>query len=163
MIPANDNTPRTPAQHRAAVEALPETRQRPAGATPLGTRLYRERRVDDLRRYINFGKVAAVPSWLSAESNLPEVGSKLRADLVSEIKPGLGELERISNWIKAGEEGVKRNAQGHITHWRGADNKFRPVAELTRQPKGKRRKTLEEVAQDNERHLSLRGSGGLPE
>jgi hypothetical protein len=163
MTPANDNTPRSPAQHRAAVEALPETRQRPAGATPLGTRLYRERRAADLRRYIEYGRVTAVPSWLSAESNLPEGGSKLRADLVTEIKPGLGEIERIGEWMAAGKEGVKTNSQGHITEWRGADGKFRPVAELTRQPKGRRRKSEEEVAQDNERHLSLRGSGGFSE
>jgi hypothetical protein len=173
MIPANDNTPRTPAQHRAAVEALPETRQRPAGATPLGTRLYRERRADDLRRYIEYGRVTAVPSWLSADGPLPEGhtvmdhdpegGAVMQADLVTEIKPGLGELERISNWIKAGEEGVRTNSQGHITEWRGADGKFRPVAELTRQPKGKRRKSEDERQQDAARHLSLRGSGGFPE
>jgi hypothetical protein len=164
MEHANDNTQRAPAHHRAIVEALPETRQRPAGATPLGTRLYRERRADDLRRYINFGKVAAVPSWLSAESNLPEVGSKLRADCVSEIKPNTkGEMQRISNWIKAGEEGVRCNDQGHVIEWRGADNKFRPVAELTRQPRGKRRKSEEERQRDASRHLSLRGSGGFPE
>jgi hypothetical protein len=163
MAPANDNLCRTPAQHRAIVEASPEIRQRPAGATPLGSRLYRERRADDLRRYISYGRVTAVPSWLSAESNLPEGGNKLRADLVTEIKPTVGELKRTGEWIEAGEEGVKTNSQGHITHWRGADGKFRPVAELSRQPKGKRRKTEEEVAQDNERHMSLRGSGGFPE
>jgi hypothetical protein len=173
MAPANDNYPRTPEQHRAILDVLPETRQRPAGATPLGTRLYRERRANDLRRYISYGRVTAVPSWLSADGPLPEGhmvmdgdpegAAVMQADLVSEIKPGLGELERISNWIKAGEEGVRTNSQGHITEWRGADGKFRPVAELTRQPKGKRRKTLEQVAQDNERHMSLRGSGGFPE
>jgi hypothetical protein len=169
----NDNQPRSPAQHRAIVEALPETRQRPAGATHLGSRLYRERRADDLRRYIGYGKVSVVPSWLSAEGPLPEGrmvmdgdpegGAVMQADLVTEIKPGLGELERISNWIKAGEEGVRTNSQGHITEWRGADGKFRPVAELTRQPKGKRRKSEGERQEEASRHLSLRGSGRFPE
>lgn len=163
MTPGNDNTPLTPAQHRAIVEALPVTRQRPAGATPLGSRLYRERRKADLQRYIAYGRVTAVPSWLSAESNLPEVGSKLRTDCVSEIKPGLGELERIIKWIDDGEEGVRTNSQGHITEWRGADGKFRPVAELTRQPKGKRRKSDEERQEDAAAHLSLPATGSFSE
>jgi hypothetical protein len=174
MAPANDNYPRTPEQHRAiAAEALPETRQRPAGATHLGSRLYRERRADDLRRYIGYGKVSVVPSWLSAEGPLPEGhavmdgdtegGAVMQADLVTEIKPGLGELERISNWIRAGEEGVRTNSQGHIVEWRGADGKFRPVAELTRHPKGKRRKSEDEIQDDASRHLSLPATGDFPE
>jgi hypothetical protein len=173
MHHANDNIKRTPEHHRGIVASLPETRQRPAGATHLGTRLYKERRAADLRRYIDYGRVTAVPSWLSADGPLPEGhtvmdgdpdgGAVMQADLVTEIKPGLGELERISNWIKAGEEGVRTNSQGHVVEWRGADGKFRPVAELTRQPKGKRRKSEEERQQDASRHLSLRGSGGLPE
>jgi hypothetical protein len=163
MTPANDNTHRSPEQHRASVEALPETRQRPAGATPLGSRLYRERRADDLRRYIDYGRVTAVPSWLSAESNLPEGGSKLRADHVMEIKPTVGELKRIGEWMAAGEEGVRTNSQGHIVEWRGADGLFRPVAELTRQPKGKRRKSEDEIQEDASRHLSLPATGGFPE
>ena len=179
MAPANDNRPKRAsdftnlADYRAYKASLPETRQRPAGATPLGSRLYRERRADDLRRYISYGRVTAVPSWLSAEGPLPEGrmvmdgdpegGAVMQADLVTEIKPGLGEIKRISEWMAAGEEGVRTNSQGHVVEWRGADGKFRPVAELTRQSKGKRRKTLEEVARDNARHLSLRGSGGFPE
>jgi hypothetical protein len=173
MIPANDNYPRTPEQHRAIADALPETRQRPAGATPLGTRLYRERRADDLRRYISYGRVTAVPSWLSAEGPLPEGrlvmdgdpegGTVMQSDHVSEIKPGLGELKRIGEWMAAGEEGVRTNSQGHIVEWRGADGKFRPVAELTRQAKGKRRKSEDEIQEDASRHLSLPATGGFPE
>jgi hypothetical protein len=93
----------------------------------------------------------------------PEGGVVMQADLVTEIKPGLGELERISNWIKAGEEGVRTNSQGHIVEWRGADGKFRPVAELTRQPKGKRRKSEEERQEEASRHLSLPATGSFTE
>jgi hypothetical protein len=150
MTHANDNTPKRVddftnlADYRAYKASVPETRQRPAGATPLGTRLYRERRADDLRRYISYGRVTAVPSWLSADGPLPEGhmvmdgdtegGAVMQSDHVSEIKPGLGELKRIGEWMAAGEEGVRTNSQGHIVEWRGADGLFRPVAELTRQP-----------------------------
>jgi hypothetical protein len=173
MTHANDNQPRSPEHHRAAVAEIPETRHRPAGATPLGSRLARERRADDLRRYIRYGRISVVPSWLSAEGPLPEGhtvmdgdpegGAVMQADLVTEIKPGLGELERISNWIKAGEEGVRVNAQGHVVEWRGADGKFRPVAELHRQARGRRRKSEEERQEDAAMHLSLPATGSFPE
>jgi hypothetical protein len=170
----NDNYPRSPEQHRAIAEALPKTRQRPAGATPLGSRLYRERRADDLRRYIDYGRVTAVPSWLSADGPLPEGhmvmeydpegDAVMQSDRVSEIKPNTkGEMQRIIKWIEAGEEGVRTNAQGHIVEWRGADGKFRPVAELTRQPKGRRRKSEEERQEDAAGHLSLPATGSFSE
>lgn len=133
------------------------------GGTPLGTRLSRERREADLRRYIRYRTITAEPTWLSATSNLPEVGSKPQPDRVTEIKPTIGELARISNQIKAGEEGVRANAQDHIIEWRGADGKFRPVIEMYRQPKGKRRKSKEEPHGDIARYLAVRGGGGLPE
>jgi hypothetical protein len=134
------------------------------GATPLGTRLARAGRRGDLLRYVRYGTVPAEPTWLSATSNLPEVESKPQADRVTEIKPNAkGEMSRIIQWMEAGEEGVKTNSQGHIVEWRGADGKFRPVVEMYRQPKGKRRKSEEERRDDNVRHLAIRGSGGFPE
>jgi hypothetical protein len=156
---ANDNTP---------------------GATPLGTRLARARRKDDLKRYIRYGTVVAVPSWLSAEGNLPEVGSKPRADRIKEIRPGPDEMVRLAvqdailardgyGPITAGEMDSPMKARlrfdkhGLISEWRGSDDKWRPAAELERQPKGKRRKSEQERQDDNARHLAIRGSGGFPE
>lgn len=133
-------------------------------AIPIAIRLARAGRTVDLERLIEYGRVPTSVTWLSAEGNLPEVGSKPQADRVTEIKPNdKGEMERIVKLMAEGKEAIKTNAKGHITHWIGADGRFRPVAELYRQAKGKRRKSEQERQDDNARHLSIRGSGGFPE
>lgn len=132
-------------------------------AIPLAERLSKAGRAADLERLIKYGRVPVVPSWLSAEGDLPEAG-KPQAERVTEIKPNTeGEMRRIIKLMEEGKEAIKTNSKGHITHWRGADGKFRPVAELYRQPKGKRRKSEQERQDDNARHLAIRGSGGFPE
>jgi hypothetical protein len=133
-------------------------------AIPIAIRLARAGRTVDLERLIEYGRVPTSVTWLSAEGNLPEVGSKPQADRVTEIKPNdKGEMERIVKLMAEGKEAIKTNAKGHITHWIGADGRFRPVAELYRQAKGKRRKSEQERQDDNARHLAIRGSGGFPE
>lgn len=166
----NDNHPRQTseftslADYRTYKASIPETRQRPPGATHLGSRLARERRADDLRRYIDYGRPVVVPTWLSAEGNLPEAGGTPRPDMVTEIKPNSkGEMRRIIELMEDGKEAIKTNSQGHVTHWIGADGKFRPVAELYRQPKGKRKKSEEERQDDTARHLDIPATGGFVE
>lgn len=161
MTPSNDN-------------------RRPSGATPLGTRLARAGRQDDLRRLVRYGRVPVSVTWLSAEGNLSEAGSTTEADRILELRPTPDELIRISarDAIAAREgygpitpddlavavsRNTRRNAKGHVVEWRGSDGKFRSVAELFRQVKGSRRKTEEERQGDNARHLSLPATGGFPE
>jgi len=160
MTPANDNNPRT-------------------GATPLGTRLARAGRYDDLRRLISYGRAPVSVTWLSADGGLPEAGAAL-PDRVTEIRPSPDEIVRLAVQAAIAARGdvgpitpaeldaaaaktVRRDKRGRIAEWRGSDGKWRPAAELFRQPKGRRRKTETERADDNARHLSLRGSGGFPE
>jgi hypothetical protein len=152
-----------------------------AGATPLGTRLAKARRGDDLRRYIRYGTVVTVPTWLSAEGNLPEVGNKPRTDRIVEIRPSPDEMvhlaardaicargdrigpitpEELAAPMKAR---LRFDARGLVSEWRGSDDKWRPAVELERQPKGRRRKSDEERHDDNQRHLAIRGCGGFPE
>jgi hypothetical protein len=161
MKPANDNNPRT-------------------GATPLGTRLARAGRKDDLRRLVQYGRVPVAVTWLSADGGLPEAGTKPQADRVTEIRPSPDEIVRLAvqaaiaargavgpitptDLEAAAARNVRRDKRGRISDWRGSDGKWRPAAELFRQPKGKRRKSEQERKDDNARHLSLRGSGGFPE
>lgn len=159
---ANDNSPRTTA------------------AIPLAIRLARAGRTEDLARLIRHGTITVVPSWLSAEGNLPEVGGKPQADRVTETRPSPDEMVFLAaraaiaarrtmgpithaELTAAAERSIRRDAKGAITEWRGSDGKFRPVAELFRQPKGSRRKTEQERQDDNARHLAIRGSCGFPE
>jgi len=76
MHHANDNAPR-------------------AGATPLGTRLARAGRYDDLRRYIDYGRIPVSVTWLSADGGLPESSASL-PDRVTEIRPSPDELITIA-------------------------------------------------------------------
>jgi hypothetical protein len=150
------------------------------GATPLGTRLARAGRKSDLQRYIRHGTVTVVPTWLSAEGNLPEVGGKPQADRITEIRPSPDEIVTLaardairtrdtigpitaSELAAASVKRIRHDARGVITEWRGSDGKWRPTAELFRQPKGGRRKTDQQHQDDNARHLAIRGSGDFPE
>jgi hypothetical protein len=72
MIPANDNQKAGKAD---------------SAVTPLAMRLFRAGRADDLSRYIRYGTIVTVPAWLSAESDLPEAGSKMQAARVTETRP----------------------------------------------------------------------------
>jgi hypothetical protein len=153
---------------------------RPSGATPLGTRLARAGRKADLQRLVRYGRVPVSVTWLSADGNLPEAGSTTEADRVTETRPSPDELIRISvrdaiaaregygpitpdDLAAAVDRNTRRDSRGHVTHWRCSDGKFRPVAELFRQPKGERRKTEQERQDDNARHLSLPATGSFPE
>ncbi len=153
--------------------------KRTTAAIPLALRLARQGRYADLRRLISYGTVPTVTTWLSADGDLPEAGKPL-PDRVTELRPSPDEIVRLAvqNAIAArdgvgpitpaeldaaAERNMRRDARGAITHWRGSDGKWRQVAELFRQPKGKRRKSEEERHDDNARHMALRGSGGFPE
>lgn len=161
IIAANDNVPLS------------------GGATPLGTRLARAGRADDLRRYVEYGRVPVTPTWLSADGNLPE-GNKPQADRVVETRPaprelmtvaakdaiavrgGMGPINRDEH-TAAVMRGIKCDARGHVVEWRGSDNRWHGAAELFRQPKGKRRKTDEEHQADNAKHLAIPATGKFPE
>jgi len=160
--------------------AANDNRPRPSGATPLGTRLARAGRQDDLRRLVRYGRVPSAVTWLSADGNLPESGTSPEADRVTEIRPSPDELIRISakdaiaaregygpitpdDLAAAVSRNTRRDSRGHVTEWRCSDGKFRPVAELFRQQKGKRRKTEQARQDDNARHLSLPATGHFPE
>jgi hypothetical protein len=149
-------------------------------AIPLAIRLTRAGRGEDLQRLIRHGRVTVVPTWLSAESNLPEVEGKPQADRVTEIRPSPDEMVRLAarDAISAREgygpitpqeldapmrARLRFDSKGVITEWRGSDERWHEATELFRQPKGKRRKSERERQDDNARHLSIRGSGGLPE
>ncbi|WP_438278802.1 hypothetical protein [Nitrobacter sp.] len=159
----NDNMPRTT-----------------TAAIPLAIRLARAGREEDLKRLIRHGTVVTVPSWLSADGNLPEVEGKPQADRVTEIRPSPDEMVRLAakDAISAREgygpitaaeldtptrARLRFDAKGQITEWRGGDERWHDATELFRQPKGKRRKSEAERQDDNARHLSIRGSSGFPE
>ncbi len=162
MTPANDNAPK-----------------RATAASPLALRLARQKRAADLERLIQYGRVPTATTWLSADGDLPEAGKPL-PDRVVELRPSPDEIVAIAartaiavrdgvgpitpaELAAAAEHNTRRDARGAVTHWRGSDGKWRPVAELFRQPKGQRRKSEEERHDDNARHLALRGSGTFPE
>lgn len=151
----------------------------PGRSTPLGTRLARAGRADDLRRYIKYGTVPAVPSWLSAESNLPE-GGKAHVDRVTETRPSPDEMVAIAardaanarseigpltpkELAAAAALNVRCDARGVIAEWRTSNGRWMPVAELFRQPKGGRRKSEQERQDDNARHLAIQATGSFPE
>ncbi len=159
---ANDNRPR-----------------KTTAALPLAIRLARASRGEDLRRLISYGTVVTVPSWLSAEGGMPEA-SKPLADRVTEIRPSPDEMVRLAaqDAISARDDygpitaaeldapmraRLRFDANGVITEWRGADERWHDAAELFRQPKGRRRKSDQERQDDNARHLAIRGSGVFPE
>lgn len=153
---------------------------RTTAAIPLAIRLARAGRTEDLARLIRHGTVTVVPSWLSAEGNLPEVGGKPQADRVTETRPSPDEIVYLAardaiatrgtigpitpaDLSAAAERNIRRDANNVITEWRGSDGKFRAVAELFRQRKGQRRKSEQERQDDNARHLAIHGSGEFPE
>ncbi|AEI03017.1 hypothetical protein OCA5_c18810 [Afipia carboxidovorans OM5] len=147
-------------------------------AIPLAIRLARAGRTDDLARLVRYGTVVTVPTWLSAEDGMPEAG-KPQADRVVEIRPSPDEMVTVAarnaiaarigvgpitpaELAAASERNIRRDGVV-ISEWRGSDGRWRPTAELFRQPKGSRRKSEQERHDDNARHLSIRGSGGFPE
>jgi hypothetical protein len=163
MTPANDNTPR-----------------KTTAALPLALRLARAGRKADLERLIRYGTVTTVPTWHSANDNLPEVGERPLVERIVEIRPSPDEMVALAvqdaikarvgyGPITAGEMDapmrarLRFDAKGQITEWRGSDERWHDTAELFRQPKGRRRKTDEERQADNERHLAIPATGSLPE
>jgi hypothetical protein len=181
MKPANDNdSPRSPAEHRAAVEALPTVRQRPHVATShLATRLARAGRRADLEMLQTFGGAAEAETWHQARGNLPETKGEMVFDRVLETRPSPDELSVLAareavrtrdiigpivlaEWRAAFEQVTRRDAKGAILEWRGSDGKWRPIVELRRQVKGARRKTENERSKEANRHLQARSTGNLP-
>lgn len=153
--------------------------KRTTAASPLALRLARQKRTTDLQRLVQYGRVPTATTWLSADGDLPEAG-KPQADRITETRPSPDEMIAISardaiatraatgpispaELAAAAEHNTRRDARGAISHWRGSDGKWRPAAELFRQPKGQRRKSEAERHDDNARHLALRGSGTFPE
>ncbi|RZN21120.1 hypothetical protein [Bradyrhizobium sp. Leo121] len=147
-------------------------------AIPLAIRLYRQKRPDDLARLVRYGTVVTVPSWLSAEGGMPEAGKPL-ADRVVELRPSPDELMMIAardaiearttigpitraEHTAAVKRNVRCDSKGVITEWRASNGRWMPVAELFRQPKGKRRKSESERQDDNERHLAIPATGAFP-
>ena len=160
--PANDNRPRVTA------------------ALPLAIRLARAGRHEDIKRLIEYGTVTVVPSWLSADGTLPEVGGQALPDRITEVRPSPEEMVRLAvqdaiaaregyGPITAGEmeapmrKRTRFDGRGQITEWRGSDERWHDAAELFRQPKGSRRKTDEERKADNERHIAIPATGRFPE
>lgn len=152
--------------------------KRTTAAIPLALQLARQKRTADLQRLISYGRVPTATTWLSTDGDLPEAGKPL-PDRVTELRPSPDEVVRIAartaiaardgvgpitpaELDAAAERNMRRDARGAITHWRGSDGKWRQVAELFRQPKGKRRKSEEERHDNNARHMALRGSGTFP-
>lgn len=143
--------------------------------TPIESRLARAGRHADLRLLQDYAAPHAPSAWMPANDN--EVGST-QVDRVAEIRPSPREQIRIAvnAAIKARgcygpispaelDAAARRNIKvegGRITQWRGSDGKWRDATELHRQAKGARRKTDEEREADNQRHLSIRASGGFP-
>jgi len=153
--------------------------KRTTAAVPLALRLARQKRTADLERLISYGCVPTATTWLSADGNLPEAGRPL-PDRVTELRPSPDEIVRLAvqnaiaartavgpitpaELAAAAEHNTRRDIRGAVTHWRGSDGKWRPVAELFRQPKGQRRKSEAARSEDNARHLAPRGSGTFPE
>jgi hypothetical protein len=181
MTPANDNQPRTPADHRAAVEAQPTVRQRPHVATShLATRLARAGRRADLRMLQTFGGTAEAETWHQARGNLPETRGEMVFDRVHETRPSPDELAVLAareairtrdtmgpitptEWAAAFERTTRRDCRGHIVEWRGSDGKWRPVVELRRQIKGERRKTESARHAEANWHLQTPATGSFPE
>lgn len=144
--------------------------------TPLESRLARAGRRSDLRLLQHYAAPHAPTAWFAANDN--EVGST-QIDRIVEIRPSPREQVSIAvkDAIKARvdygpitpqelDAAARRNIRiegGQITEWRGSDGKWRDATELHRQQKGARRKTDEEREADNQRHLSIRGSGKFPE
>jgi hypothetical protein len=96
-------------------------------------------------------------------------------DRVYEIRPTEGEIVRAC--IKQDQHGVglRFDAKGTITHWRATNAEGNPLLdndgeeqwfaarEGYRQSKGSRRESQHDLAEENARHIALRGSGGFPE
>lgn len=91
------------------------------------------------------------------------------ADSVYEIRPTPNEIAR------AGLHGLRFNKKGHITHWRRADAAGNPVLdkhgreqwfeafERYAQPKGKRRKSRAEQAEESAAYLAIPATGAFPQ
>lgn len=80
-------------------------------ALPLAIRLARAGRKEDLKHLIDHGTVTVVPTWLSAEGGLPDVGAKPQADRVTEIRPSPDEMVRLA----AKDAIIALNGYGPIT------------------------------------------------
>lgn len=142
---------------------------------PLESRLARAGRRSDLRTLQDYAAPNAPSAWMPANDN--EFGST-QVDRIGEIRPSPDEVVRIAQKDAIRERGgygpitprelddaARRNIRvegGRIVKWKGTDNRWHDAAELFRQSKGGRRKTDEERQADNERHLSIHGSGGFP-
>jgi hypothetical protein len=142
---------------------------------PIETRLARAGRRSDLRRLQDYAAPHTTSAWMPANDN--EVGST-QVDRIVEIWPSPDEMMRIAAKDAIKTRGIygpitpteldaaaRRHIKvegGRILKWKGSDNRWHEAAELFRQAKGSRRKTDEEREADNQRHLSIRGSGGFP-
>lgn len=142
--------------------------------SPFESRLARAGRRSDIRMLQDYAAPHAPTAWMPANDN--EVGST-QIDRIVEIRPspreqiGIAVRDAIKTRDVYGpitpaelDAAARRNIKvegGRITEWRGSDGKWRDATELHRQQKGARRKTDEEREADNQRHLSIRGSGGF--
>jgi hypothetical protein len=154
MTPANDNTPRSPAQHRAI---------------PIITRLRRAGRQGDVASLARFAIPAEMPE--GANDDMDGFG----VDTVYEIRPTENEIARACmKPDQDGKTGLRFDKRGAITAWRATDKDGDPVLDPNgrerwfkaregyRQSKGSRRKSLKVLTEASAQHLALRGSGGLP-
>jgi hypothetical protein len=155
MTPANDNEPRSPAQHRAI---------------PIITRLRRAGRQGDVASLARFAIPAEMPE--GANDGMDGFG----VDTVYEIRPTENEIARACmKPDQDGKIGLRFDKRGAITAWRATDNDGDPVLDPNgrekwfkaregyRQSKGSRRKSQKVLAQHSAAHLSLRGSGAFSE
>ena len=155
MTPANDNRPRTPAQHRAI---------------PIITRLRRAGRHHDAAGLARL----AIPAEMPEGANDDQDG--FGVDTVFEIRPTENEIARACMKPDAdGQVGLRFDKRGRITSYRATDKDGEPVLDKDgnerwfrayegyRQSKGSRRKSLKVLSEASADHLALRGSGAFPE
>jgi hypothetical protein len=146
---------------------MPEAANDNARSTPpIVTRLRRAGRHSDLANLLSYDRPVQADLYPDNDNQL---STDMGVDRVYEIRPTPGEIAR------AGIDGLRFNKKGHITHWRRADAAGTPVLdkhgreqwfeafEQYAQPKGKRRKTRAEQAEETAAYLAIPATGTFPE
>jgi hypothetical protein len=136
---------------------------------PIITRLRRAGRQADLANLVAYDQPPQADLYHDNDNRRPDMG----VDAVLQIRPTENEIARAC--MKSDEHGIglRFDAKGAITHWRRADAAGNPVLdrrgreqwfeafERYAQPKGRRRKTRAEQAEDAAAYLAIPSTGAF--
>jgi hypothetical protein len=137
---------------------------------PIITRLRRAGRHADLANLAQFDRPVQADIH---HDNDNQLSSDMGVDSVYEIRPTPGEIARAC--INPDDIGLRFDAKGAITHWRATDAEGKPsldkhgreqwfeAFERYAQPKGRRRKSRAEQAEESAAYLAIRATGAFVE